>query len=577
MFCLAGPLITSYPTWSLFFCLAAPLIAALRLLSGRWILSGRQSSSVLSARSAFTLTTLLQALLWSSFAAIHLRQYGMSWSGLLPYFFSAILAAGSALRFTADRTLFLGYSGLLLACPGLFLMTMEDAHFQRLGGISVFLFLLLLGVAHYLQSRYLGGIHYRLLSEEKAQALSEASLAKSRFLATMSHEIRTPMNAIFGMSILLLDTDLTLQQREWVSSLRESCESLLGIISDVLDLSKIEAGEFALENSPFDLKECLQSTLALFRPLALQRGLEFHENLEVLGNSFWVSGDRTRLRQIVTNLVSNAVKFTQEGQVALSCRFLHGPEVKTQEVEIEVRDTGIGIPPEKIRCIFELFTQVDPSSTRQYSGTGLGLAISQQLGQLLGGRVWAVSHGAWAGNPPPQWAAPNLEQGSAFFFRLPLELTSEPKRSGEVNPDEVELPPKNSRILVAEDNRVNQKVALALLKRLGYQAELVPNGQEALEFCQRQSVDILFMDVQMPVLDGLQATLQIRQDPAIVQPYIIALTANAFQEDRQRCLDAGMDDYLSKPVQESQIVKALVRWVRRRRNSLNGGNGRGSA
>lgn len=546
-----GPFLNQHPR------LMGLLIAFSAILGlGRVLWSRRMppvNQMTLAWPVGFALLTLAQAACWSIYSTTAVYLYGTDWNGQLAALISAGLATGALTTLSGDIRLYLSYAAVLILAPALTLLAE--------GSRAAYLLLVYLGfimvIASSLARRHLGAIHYRLLSQERSSALEDASRAKSRFLATMSHEIRTPMNAIFGMTTLLMDTPLSEQQKEWVAGLRDSCDSLLSIISDVLDLSKIEAGQFQIDNSPFDVKECLMAVVALFQPLARQRGLDLTAGLEPLGKDYWVKGDRTRFRQIVSNFLSNAIKFTHEGKVHLSCQ-LHA---EGSEIEVQVHDTGIGVRAEQFAAIFEPFIQGDASTTRQYHGTGLGLAICQQLAELMGGRVWVWSGGKTSNSAPVGWTVPHPQEGSTFCFRLPVVTTTAPLRSGEVNLGEANLPPRQVRILIAEDNPVNHKVAAALLKRLGFTSQWVVNGHDCVEFCKEQPVDLVFMDLQMPIMDGLEATVRLRQAGLPRQPWIVALTANAFPEDRERCLRSGMDDYLSKPIQEGRLIKVLVKFA----------------
>lgn len=388
-------------------------------------------------------------------------------------------------------------------------------------------------------------IRERTAELEKAmQGALVASQAKSDFLANMSHELRTPMNGLLGMLDLVLDGPLTGEDRENVEIAQRCAYSLLALLNDILDLSKIEAGHMQLERVGCNVRTVVDECLRPHAAKAHQKGIELRF-VCISGEHLVVAGDPLRLRQIVNNLVSNAIKFTEAGWVRVTQTVVDRPDGKV-DIAVEVADSGAGIPEDKLALVFEKFTQADSSITRKYGGTGLGLAITRKLVELHGGTIRVESEAG---------------KGSCFTVEIPFEvirneaLVSAPARHATSR----DAAGQSALLLLVEDNPVNQRVVLAMLRKRGYTIEIANNGQEALDMLEAATIpyDLVLMDVQMPVLDGLEATRILRRNLRWQGLPIIAMTAHAMTGDRERCLKAGMDAYLSKPLKAATLLAAI--------------------
>jgi signal transduction histidine kinase/CheY-like chemotaxis protein/HPt (histidine-containing phosphotransfer) domain-containing protein len=416
-------------------------------------------------------------------------------------------------------------------------LQLEDVNWVKSAGYLIGFSAVTIGI-NYARARTL------VRMEELRLAAERASDAKTEFLANMSHEVRTPMNGVLGLSALLLDTELDGKQEKMVTAIRESADALIGVVDEILDFSQLQKGQVELAQVPFDMSVLIDGVTALMRPRAAAKGLLLDSEMKGFTSRRFI-GDGGRIRQVLLNFVNNAIKFTESGSVIISAEVVERSD--TTRVRLRVNDTGIGIPDESLLRIFTRYHQSDAASQRHSGGNGLGLAITKQLVDLMGGELGVKSQ---------------LNQGTSFWAEIELEPGPEDTlRVADATGTGDLLIREGARVLIAEDNPTSRMVTEALLKKLSCEVDIATDGRDALTMTSEHDYDIVFMDCYMPLMDGFQATERIRRSPKTEALPVIALTASITEEDRARCLEAGMNDTVGKPVRISMLAKALERWV----------------
>jgi len=535
------------------------------LLSGttiwRWwnskTIRDKQGYGVARERRNFRIGALAKGVIWSVFVSLGLLWYGGTFTGLTLVVSITGIANGASSSLSLDLRLTVAYLFLLLAPVMGWALTPGQATLLIFAMAALYL-VFLTGLARRHNFAFLSGFRDNILLEAQAAELTKAkeaaeaaARAKAQFLAAMSHEIRTPLSGVLGLLNLLEETSLDTKQKDLTASIQNSGAMLLSVVNDILDFSKIAAGKLTLDEVPFDLRGAIAEAAGPARRMAEHKGLVFEctisGDIPVL-----VRGDAKRLKQVLANLLSNALKFTEAGRVELSVAMAPQSDAGETLVEFAVTDTGIGIAPANCEHLFEEFSQADQSTARRFGGTGLGLAISRRLVEGMGGSIRVESEAGI---------------GSRFTFQVPFLTNApgvaEPSAVPPIKPEPSPARPDQAlslRILIAEDNAVNRRVISHMVERLGHQVLLAGNGAEAIALVEQEPMDLILMDCQMPVLDGFDATRAIRaaKNSQGRRIPIIAITANAFDEDRERCLAAGMNAHISKPLQLSVLEAILV-------------------
>ncbi len=495
-------------------------------------------------RLAHAAILLTDAAMWGGFMAATLYQFGpSSWTVQLLTIVNACSASVTMGVLTPNLPVMWGFLTILLTPAAAVNLWLAGDRGLTLGAILIIYWMYTLLYSRRLHGKYMESLRHNFDLEEARKSAEKASRAKSEFLANISHELRTPMNGIIGMTYLAKSTPAGAEQQEYLEAVESSSQILLRLLNDLLDFAKIEAGKVSLERYPFSPSKLVHDTARLFSGVSRQKGIRLQTSLDPDVPAV-VLGDGSRVLQILANLVGNAVKFTENGFVVLRLGVENRAD-SSVALRFEVEDTGPGIAPEKLRVIFEPFEQSDTSTTRRFGGTGLGLAISENLARLMSGSITVESV---------------VGQGSTFRCLICVEVAAV---NAVVAPGQFAaghaMADEPRRVLVAEDNSINQRLVTRLLERRGHQVEVAGDGRKALEAVERQPFDVVLMDVQMPEMDGMEVTAHIRRslNDSIRKTRIVALTAHASAESRQEFLNAGMDDFLPKPIDPARLYEVV--------------------